>query len=60
MSIDRVFAESFFNALMSREPAQIARYVVDDAEWLIVGPIEVFPYCGSISARKRCSPRMPG
>jgi ketosteroid isomerase-like protein len=46
MSITREFAESFFNALSSREPDRIARYVADDADWLIVGPIELFPYCG--------------
>ncbi len=44
--ITREFAESFFNALSSREPPRIARYVADDADWLIVGPIELFPYCG--------------
>ena len=46
MSVDRTFAEGFFDALMSRDPEQIARYVADDAEWLIVGPIELFRYCG--------------
>ena len=46
MSITREFAESFFNALSSREPDRIAPFVADDADWLIVGPIELFPYCG--------------
>jgi ketosteroid isomerase-like protein len=46
MPITREFAESFFNALSSREPARIAPFVADDADWLIVGPIELFPYCG--------------
>ena len=46
MSITRAFAEEFFDAMMTRDPAQIARYIADDAEWLIVGPIELFPYCG--------------
>jgi ketosteroid isomerase-like protein len=46
MSITREFAESFFNALSSRETARIAPFVADDADWLIVGPIELFPYCG--------------
>ena len=45
-AITREFAESFFNALSSREPARIAPFVADDADWLIVGPIELFPYCG--------------
>jgi len=46
MTITREFAEQFFDALMTRDPACIAPYVADDAEWLIVGPIELFPYCG--------------
>jgi ketosteroid isomerase-like protein len=46
MSITREFAEAFFDALSSREPDRIAGYVADDADWLIVGPIELFPYCG--------------
>jgi ketosteroid isomerase-like protein len=46
MSITAEFAEQFFAALASRDRAQIAPYVADDAEWLIVGPIELFPYCG--------------
>ena len=46
MSITRAYADAFFDAMMTRDPLQIARYVDDDAEWLIVGPIELFPYCG--------------
>ena len=46
MSITREFAEAFFDALSSRDPARIAPFVADDADWLIVGPIELFPYCG--------------
>jgi ketosteroid isomerase-like protein len=46
MSITCAYAEEFFDAMMTRDPVQIARYVADDAEWLIVGPIELFPYCG--------------
>jgi ketosteroid isomerase-like protein len=46
MTITREFAESFFDALSSREPARIVPFVADDADWLIVGPIELFPYCG--------------
>jgi ketosteroid isomerase-like protein len=45
-AVTREFAESFFNALSSRDPRHIAPFVADDADWLIVGPIELFPYCG--------------
>lgn len=46
MSITREYAEAFFDALMTRNPARIEPYVADDADWLIVGPIELFRYCG--------------
>ena len=42
-AITHEFAESFFNALSSRQPVRIAPFVADDADWLIVGPIELFP-----------------
>lgn len=45
-AVTRDFAEAFFNALSSRDPERIAPFVADDADWLIVGPIELFPYCG--------------
>jgi ketosteroid isomerase-like protein len=45
-AITRDYAESFFKALSTRDPETIAPFVADDAEWLIVGPIELFPYCG--------------
>jgi ketosteroid isomerase-like protein len=46
MSVTREYAEAFFNALSSREPRLIAPFVADDADWLIVGPVELFPFCG--------------
>jgi len=46
MVITPEHADSFFTALASRDPALIAPFVADDAEWLIVGPLELFPSCG--------------
>ena len=46
MVITPEYAEAFFTAIASREPATIAPFVADEAEWLIVGPTELFPYCG--------------
>ena len=45
-AITREYAEFFFQALSARDPETIAPFVADDAEWLIVGPIELFPFCG--------------
>ena len=46
MPVARDFAEAFFSALGTRDPAQIEPFVADDADWLIIGPIELFPFCG--------------
>ena len=46
MSITPEYADAFFTAIASRDPALIAPFVADDAEWLIVGPLELFPACG--------------
>jgi len=46
MIITPEYADAFFTAVASRDPALIAPFVADDAEWLIVGPLELFPFCG--------------
>src|SRR6266508_4139158 len=44
--ISRSEAEAFFEALTSRDPARIAPFLADDADWLIVGPVELFSFAG--------------
>ena len=51
-AITHEYAESFFDALSSRQPARIAPFFADDADWVIVGPIELFPYCGQYFGRQ--------
>jgi ketosteroid isomerase-like protein len=46
MTITREYAEQFLDVLMTRDPERIAPYLADDVDWLIVGPIELFSYCG--------------
>jgi hypothetical protein len=60
MSVTRAYAEAFFDAMMTRDLEQIAPYVADDAEWPIVGPIELFPIVASISASTPYSRPMAG
>jgi hypothetical protein len=52
MTITPKFAENFFAALATCKRDQIAPFVPDDADWLIVGPIELFPYCGQHIGRE--------
>ncbi|MBI4275399.1 MAG: nuclear transport factor 2 family protein [Rhizobiales bacterium] len=38
--------QAFYLAYVSRDPARIAPFLADDAEWLIAGPVDIFPFCG--------------
>jgi len=44
--VSRSVVEAFFHAYASRDPAKIAPFIHDDAEWMIVGPIDLFRFCG--------------
>jgi len=46
MTITLEYAEQFLDVLITRDPERIAPYLADDVDWLIVGPIELFSYCG--------------
>jgi ketosteroid isomerase-like protein len=46
MPLDRQTVVRFFATLASRDPDRIASLVDDHVEWLIVGPLELFPFCG--------------
>ncbi len=43
-SRDRI--ATFLEALASRDPDRIGSFLADDIDWLLTGPIELFPYCG--------------
>jgi ketosteroid isomerase-like protein len=43
-SRDRI--ESFLETLATRDPESIGSFLADDIDWLLTGPIELFPYCG--------------
>src|SRR5437667_226700 len=44
--LDRDSAGAFYDALASREPSRIEPFLADDVDWLIVGPEELFAFCG--------------
>jgi ketosteroid isomerase-like protein len=48
---DRHHAEQFFEALATRDPDRFGPYLDENVDWLIVGPIEIFPYCGQHSGK---------
>lgn len=43
-SRDRI--DSFLETLATRDPESIGSFLADDIDWLLTGPIELFPYCG--------------
>ena len=44
--LDQTRAEAFYDALASRDPTRIEPFLDDDVDWLIVGPVELFSFCG--------------
>ncbi len=46
ISVSRQLVQDFYQARMSRDPARIARFLDDDVEWLISGPVDLIPFCG--------------
>jgi ketosteroid isomerase-like protein len=44
--VSRSRVDAFYRAFMSRDPATIAAFLDDDVEWMIVGPIDLFAFCG--------------
>lgn len=44
--VSRTLVESFYAAFASRDPDRIRPFIHDTAEWMIVGPIDVLPFCG--------------
>jgi ketosteroid isomerase-like protein len=38
--------EEFLTALATRDPDRIDPFLDENVDWLVIGPVEVFPYCG--------------
>lgn len=38
--------EFFLETLATRDPERIGSFLADEIDWLLTGPIELFPYCG--------------
>jgi ketosteroid isomerase-like protein len=47
MPVSRSQVDAFYQAFTSRNPVEIAPYLDDDVEWMIVGPIDLFEFCGT-------------
>jgi ketosteroid isomerase-like protein len=52
MPVNRTVVEAFYRAFASRDPAEIARFIDDDAKWVTVGPIDLLQFCGERHGKK--------
>jgi hypothetical protein len=52
VALDRNTAQAFYEALASRDPVRLDPFLDDDVDWLIVGPIELFAFCGQYYGRE--------
>ncbi len=44
--LTREYIEELYRARLSRDPERFEPFIDDQVDWLISGPIELFPYCG--------------
>src|SRR5262245_17988641 len=44
--LHRSVAIAFYQAFASRDPAQISPYLAGDVDWMVVGPVALFHFCG--------------
>jgi ketosteroid isomerase-like protein len=46
MPIARARAEDIVEGFATRDPERIEPFLDDNVDWLLVGPVEIFPFCG--------------
>jgi ketosteroid isomerase-like protein len=46
VTISKQHVRDFYDARMSRDPKVIARFLHDEVEWSIAGPVDLIPFCG--------------
>lgn len=44
--ISRELVQSYFQACVSRDPERIGRFLDDEVEWSLGGPVDLLPFCG--------------
>jgi ketosteroid isomerase-like protein len=46
-SVPRAVVDAFYRAYAARDVDGIAKFLADDVEWTISGPIDLLPFCGT-------------
>ena len=45
--VPRSTVEAFYKVYAARDVAKIAKFLHDDVEWTITGPVDLLPFCGT-------------
>ena len=45
--VPRSIVEAFYKAYAARDVDKIAKFLDDDIEWTVSGPVDVLPFCGT-------------
>ncbi len=45
--VPRALVEAYYQAYATRDVAKIEGFLDDDIEWIISGPVDVLPFCGT-------------
>jgi ketosteroid isomerase-like protein len=45
-SVSPAAVQAFYEALASRDPMRLAQCLTDEVEWHMVGPVDLFAFCG--------------
>ena len=45
--VSRSVVDAFYKAYAARDAEKVAKFLHDDVEWTISGPIDYLPYCGT-------------
>ena len=45
--VTRAMVEAFYKAYASRDLGKLSRFLDDNVEWTISGPVDVLPFCGT-------------
>jgi ketosteroid isomerase-like protein len=52
VTISKQHVRDFYDAKMSRDPEIIGRYLHDEVDWSIAGPVDLIPFCGQWRGRQ--------
>ena len=52
MTASRTIADAFYQASTDRDLATIAGLLADNVDWMVQGPVDIFPFLGQRRGRE--------